>query len=59
MTLYRSQTIFGVVAALLLQTIVFDLRSVHGHYRSLSIQRVTEISTLILTGNKTHQEQLF
>jgi hypothetical protein len=22
-----------------------------------SIQRVTEISTLILTGNKTHQEQ--
>jgi hypothetical protein len=24
---------------------------------NISIQRVTEISTLILTGNKTHQEQ--
>jgi hypothetical protein len=31
----------------------------NGLRESACIQRVTEISTLILTGNKTHQEQLF
>jgi hypothetical protein len=46
----------GVAIAIKFQT--FHIRKTK--YNSLLIQRVTEISTLILTGNRTRQkEQLF